>query len=76
MTHEELLALLTPTLTESPWERIKEPNSVMKALRAVVELHKPHNITLPDGYYGTDCSVCHGYQYPCPTIQKIIENLE
>ena len=43
MTHDELLALLTPTITQSPWERIKEPNSVMKALRAVVELLKDYS---------------------------------
>ena len=58
------------------------------ALRAVVELHKPEyweNIHDPS-WNGNDCSVCFTdgnleipsarIDYPCPTIQKIIENLK
>ena len=58
------------------------------ALRAVVELHKPEyweNIHDPN-WNGNECSVCFTdgnletpsarIDYPCPTIKKIIENLE
>ena len=46
-----------------------------KALRAVVELHKPQEITLPNGEWGTNCVECDGYFYPCPTIQAIEREL-
>ena len=40
--------------------------------RAVVELHKPNKYNL--------CEICRWYmnkhKYPCPTIQKIIEELK
>ena len=70
MTHEDLLDVIDFDEGSEKYEK------VFAALRAVVELHKPHDITLPDGYYGTDCSVCHGYQYPCPTIQAIEKELK
>jgi len=41
------------------------------ALRAVVELHKPQEITLPDGEWGANCVKCDGWEYPCETIQAI-----
>ena len=46
------------------------------ALRAVVELHKPQDITLPDGSWGENCIICDGWQYPCGTIQKIMDELK
>ena len=48
---------------------VNEP--VVKALRAVVELHKPQEITLPDGSWGTNCKLCDGWSYPCLTIETI-----
>lgn len=73
LTHDELLKALTPTLTYSPWEGLKNPTSVMPALRAVVELHKP--VTSND--YGCDCEHCEfcGICAPCPTIQAIEKEL-
>ena len=78
MTHYELLALLTPTITQSPWEKIKKPNSVMKALRAVVKLHKPVQSYM---FEEEACSHCSSEEdrleilYPCPTIQAIEKEL-
>ena len=78
MNHKELLKLLTPTITYSPWARIKNPNKVMKALRAVVELHKPE----PDYWNagGVFCRQCGSDDietaYPCPTIQAIEKELK
>jgi hypothetical protein len=45
------------------------------ALRAVVELHKPQEITLPNGEWGKSCAECDGWLYPCPTIQEIEKEL-
>ncbi len=57
MTHDELL-----TQIETP---ILHPN-VKRALRAVVELHKPVINALPV----ETCYACQDL-YPCPTIEKI-----
>ena len=77
MTHNELLDALNMGITMTG-NRLAthEEDALMyrKALRAVVELHKP------DGY--NKCSVCldsplaDNADYPCPTIQQIIENLK
>jgi hypothetical protein len=46
------------------------------ALRAVVELHQPQDITLPDGSWGENCCICNnGWTYPCRTIQVIEKEL-
>ena len=45
------------------------------ALRAVVELHKPQDITLPNGEWGLNCQCCDGWDYPCPTTQVIEKEL-
>lgn len=42
------------------------------ALRAVLELHKQQDITLPNGEWGTNCIECDELSYPCLTI-KVIE---
>jgi len=73
MTYDELLARLSETaiLTETFNNR-----AVARALRAVVELHKP------DSTGG--CNACEqwtnegAYQlpYPCPTIQAIEKELK
>ena len=66
MTHDELLEKIIP-------EQYDESGSIMvtygKALRAVVELHKPitHKGYEREGFF---CSNCE-FDYPCPTIQAI-----
>ena len=84
MTYDELLARLSKTaiLTETFNNR-----AVARALRAVVELHKPEyweNIH-DSSWNGNDCSVCFTdgnlevpsarVRYPCPTIQAIEKEL-
>ena len=82
MTHDELLAKVTwientATPTEFCEVEMCERNlrQLVDALRAVVELHKPQEITLPDGEWGANCIECDGYDYPCPTIQAIEKEL-
>ena len=75
MTHEELIEVLEHTAQDGMAD---EP--VLKALRAVVELHKPF---MYDGRFGQfeRCSGCAseeewlGEIYPCPTIQTIEKEL-
>mgnify|MGYP006292727635 CR=1 FL=1 len=70
MTHDELLADIDK-VPRIPWAQY------ISALRAVVELHKPHSSRMPF------CSVCtqviQGIEdsvlYPCPTIQAIEKEL-
>ena len=67
MTHDELLELIKP-MTNNDAIFMKD------ALRAVVELHKPHD------KYESVCSGCYeeesGFSdYPCPTIQAIEKEL-
>ena len=85
MTHDELLAEIDRKI--ELWEDLQrqtktagwyEPNDSYgvycsaKALRAVVELHKPNKYNL--------CEICRWYmnkhKYPCPTIQAIEEELK
>jgi len=72
MTHDELLANLTPTQERGfP----SNPISVLTALRAVVELHKP------SGIFCRGCGFIEEYNepaqlLPCPTIQAIEKELE
>ena len=70
MTHDELVDIAI----------VKDLNKLickrMKAIDAVFELHKPQDITLPDGSWGENCCVCNnGWTYPCPTIQAIEKEL-
>ena len=78
MTHDELLAeidrYLVPTLAES--EIGNKAIGILKALRAVVELHKPYDSILGE----TCCVICDEdwdipAPYPCPTIQAIEKEL-
>jgi hypothetical protein len=81
MTHEELLAkideYLIPTQKMTGNDKIKNSAiGFMQALRAVVELHKPQEITLPNGEWGTNCGHCDiGLTYPCLTIEAIEKEL-
>jgi len=67
MTHDELLAKIDSFTCCSGAHEL--------ALRAVVELHKPQEITLPNGEWGTNCILCDGFDYPCETIQAIEKEL-
>jgi len=80
MTHDELLANLTPTQERGfP----SNPISVLTALRAVVKLHKPIISTAYPESLGI-CLTCtpsslnfyEATRYPCPTIQAIEEQLK
>ena len=85
MTHDELLAkiknngtLETELVCTCPHKEVVEietrPHRNDKALRAVVELHKP----IKSPHYGDmvcSCNVSEDYQYPCPTIQAIEKEL-
>jgi len=63
MTHDELLAKIDSFTCCSGVHEL--------ALRAVVKLHKPQEITLPNGEWGTNCILCDGFNYPCRTIRVI-----
>ena len=71
MNHDELLERVSEYISsECDCESCNFINGPYKALRAVVELHKPHN-----KYKGV-CSGCYeeesGFSdYPCATIQAI-----
>lgn len=78
MTHDELLAICDNY-------SFKDSAEPVKALRAVVELHKPV-MAFTGGYDGEEnelwaeqCSDCsnNGFSqmYPCPTIQAIEKEL-
>jgi len=89
MTHDELLAKINKKieLWEDLTRQVKtagwyEPNDSYgvycsaKALRAVVELHKPQVSSFDD----TECAACSSDElsviYPCPTIQAIEKELK
>jgi hypothetical protein len=69
MTHDELLAKMDYEVKAAEFEDAcgdgNDPR-VARALRAVVELHKPD--------YGM-CMTCEMTDYPCPTIQAIKKEL-
>jgi hypothetical protein len=76
MTHDELLAKIYDSTNGLKYEDIfilliENTN----ALRAVVELHPPQEITLPNGSWAHGCKQCHSWTYPCPTIQAIEKEL-
>ena len=70
MTHDELLS------TIEHWNWV-EPEPLLKAVRGIVELHKPK--TYLKGRVVCDCCNIGGFRtvlYPCPTIQEIQSALE
>ena len=80
MTHDELLAEIDERIEEL--HNAEVCDGFIHALRAVVELHKPENVYLPNGR-GEKIDVCEDCQndigqtiYPCPTIQAIQEQLK
>lgn len=79
MTHEQLLAEVDQWLTHTQ-AATNEPNKaigVLKALRAVIQMHKPDESDFPDDY--ENCVECsgNGYlaMYPCQTIRVIEKEL-
>ena len=79
MTHDELLSICDNY-------SFKDSAEPVKALRAVVELHKPV-MAFTGGYDGEEnelwaeqCQECSGswasQMYPCPTIQAIEKELK
>lgn len=76
MTHDELLT----RLKEGQWVDKDEMHRRSKALRAVVELHKPEQGVIESWFKwlnGTKiigCRLCEEL-YPCPTIQAIEKGL-
>ena len=71
MTHDESLAKIDHMWNDD-FDYVIEQNR--KALRAVVELHKPiNNPNFPDSdIWCWQCADGRGYaKYPCPTIQAI-----
>ena len=67
MTHDELLAEIDK-VPFMPW------GQYIKALRAVVELHKPTKAIKGADEYDA-CKHCYPTVYPCPTIQAIEKEL-
>ena len=71
MTHDELLEIIDNQLIYS------DKLGGIRALRAVVELHKP-----TEAYFGDEivCGACGNedfeWTYPCPTIQAIEKELQ
>lgn len=77
MTHDELVEEINEAIADFDL-KFDNSNPYYKALRAVVKLHRPEEITLLSGEVAdTYCFECEGMtNYPCPTIQQIIENLK
>jgi hypothetical protein len=71
MTHDELVIKVIKMSEDDTLNWKFYP-----ALRAVLDLHQPRDITLPDGSWGENCCVCNnGWSYPCRTIQVIEKEL-
>lgn len=77
MTHDELLAQITNHMLYIVQTGFNDYKT-HKALRAVVELHKPSEPISDDGFI--TCETCNyeyfrEYPYPCETIQAIEKEL-
>lgn len=71
MSHDELLA----KIEHYNWV---EANDLIRALRAVVELHKPYESKPHKPYSTLYCTECTDYStanWPCATIQAIEKEL-
>ena len=76
MTHDELLWAINSVVENGTCETVGH-YSTAKALRAVVELHKPVTDRLP---FCSECIAIHQGEpdvinYPCSTIQAIEKEL-
>ena len=88
LTHDELLAKINAVFYEDEGGTqldLAGFNNQYRAIRAVVELHKPYETTPPWGYDKyLACFACEEYtndgaynsEYPCKTIQAITKELE
>ena len=72
MTHDELLTEINKELEITHWEGWHEG---ARALRAVVELHKPQPTTILTDPKCAECSGLDWADYPCPTIRAIEKEL-
>ena len=70
MTHDELLEELDEIIKDFD-AKYDNHNPYYKALRAVVELHKPITEEYLKGQCQADADGQYFYPYPCPTIQAI-----
>ena len=77
MTHDELLWAINSVVENGTCEIVGHYSSA-KALRAVVELHKPLNSLWYKQIICESCQEGNDYPitYPCPTIQAIEEQLK
>ena len=74
MTRDELLADINKYYSDIESGLRWEPDCYIKALRAVVELHKPDLI--PDWVPTEHEFICWcAHIYPCPTIQALEKEL-
>ena len=71
MTYDELLS----NINSNNYRQSRTLKTPYIALLAVVELHKPQDITLPNGEWGINCIECDGLTFPCPTILAIEKEL-
>ena len=71
MTHDELLWAINSVVENGTCETVGHYSSA-KALREVVELHKPFLYPEDDKIYCDECNV----KYPCKTIQNIEKELK
>ena len=78
MTHDELLEVINKYHSAIESGSRWEPDCFIKALRSVVELHKPFDYELAPDVYKLVCTNCQMgavEQYPCQTIQAIEKEL-
>ena len=83
MTHNELLAKINYTVAIYEGLSvldIRVLTAYLKALRAVVELHKPFQFESNPDEYKAVCQHCQmgivGDEYPCETIRAIEKELK
>ena len=80
MTHDELMAKIKEELATDYVDPCGNgPFAGLKALRAVIELHKPCEPVSDDKF--VTCETCNyeyfrEYPYPCETIQAIEKELK
>lgn len=74
MTHKELLEKINYEIDlELRGMDAESWHAKARALRAVMELHKPFDFTMGgEPYLGCNC----GQEYPCPTILAIEKELK
>ena len=84
MTHDELLKKLNKYYEDITSGQVWTTDVFIKALRAVVELHKPKE---EDGKLWCEHEVCYNHieflerddcdcSYPCPTLEAIEKELK